>query len=361
MSRQPTHREHPGLPAPSSLVQFEAWRAYQLPPVEQVREGVWSVPLPLPPGNPMTYVNCYALAAPQGVTVVDPGWDHEEGWLALKSGLSTLGAAVDDVTHVLVTHFHPDHFGLAPRLRATAHARVLMHAADAGVIAPDHRSIDETLQVIAEFLRSCGTPAAEITDLLHERALIERLRTASGPDGYLAAGEVLTVGGHDVMAVWTPGHTRGHLCFYLRKEELLLTGDHVLPRISPNVSVYDHSPASPLDDFLVSLEMLRRLPVSEVLPAHEYRFSGLGARLDELIKHHDQRLDQVLDLLRGGGAATSWDLAARMGWSRTWEQMAGYTRRSANGEILAHLVVLERRGLAVRTAGTPQLWTAASR
>ncbi|MDX2972669.1 MBL fold metallo-hydrolase [Kribbella solani] len=343
-------RSREGLPVATSHAQFEAWFARGVPPVEQVRDDVWSLPLPLPAGNPVVYVNCYVLAGPDGLIVVDPGWDHDEGWRSLNAGLRELGHSIEDVTRVLVTHFHPDHYGLAPRLRAESGARVLMHPADGRMIGLPDRSVDETVTSLADFLRSCGAPAAEIADLLDERSLIHRMRAMTGPDDDLAAGPA--PGG--LEAIWTPGHTPGHLCFYLPRHELLLTGDHVLPRISPNVSVYDDSPANPLGDFLTSQERLRGLPVAEVLPAHEYRFTELDSRLDEIVKHHGQRGTEVLNLLAELGATSSWELASRMRWSRPWTEMPGYTRRSANGEVLAHLVDLARHGHAIRTDGS---WT----
>jgi glyoxylase-like metal-dependent hydrolase (beta-lactamase superfamily II) len=163
--------------------------------------------------------------------------------------------------------------------------------------------------------------------------------------------------GHEVRALWTPGHTPGHLCFLLARDGLLVSGDHVLPRVSPNVSSYDHSDRDPLGDFLHSLTSLVGLGVTEVLPAHEYRFADLEGRVDELQRHHDERLALIEALLRERGASSSWALAEAMPWSRSWDDMAPYTKRSANGEVLAHLVQLERRGRAQRSDGRPFVWS----
>jgi len=350
-------RDVTGLLAPTSQEQFEAWRRRELPAMEQVRDGVWSLPLPLPAGNAMGYVSCYALVGGDGLALIDPGWDHEEGWRALLTGLASLGASIQDVQDVVVTHFHPDHFGLASRVRTASGARIRMHAQDAAITVPKDEPVDATLASIEEFLLTCGAPEDEVAGLVQERKLIERLHAGSGPDGAIAPGEVLTLAGHEVRAVWTPGHTPGHLCFLLTRDGLLVSGDHVLPRVSPNVSSYDHSDRDPLGDFLRSLTSLVGLGVTEVLPAHEYRFADLQGRVDELQRHHDERLALIQAFLRDRGPSSSWALAEVMPWSRPWDDMAPYTKRSANGEVLAHLVQLERRGLAQRSNGRPFAWS----
>ena len=95
-------------------VQREAWARGVLPPVEQVRPGLWSIPVPMP-RNPLRYVLIYALALPDGLALIDVGWDSEESWRALVDGITETGHHVTDVRYAAVTHLHPDHFGLAPR------------------------------------------------------------------------------------------------------------------------------------------------------------------------------------------------------------------------------------------------------
>ncbi len=116
----------------------------------------------------------------------------------------------------------------------------------------------------------------------------------------LEHGDLIDVPGLRLRAVWTPGHTPGHLCFHDETHDLLLTGDHVLPRITPNVSSYDMT-SNPLDDYLASLAKLRGIQPREVLPAHEYRFTGLDSRLDDLAEHHRERLAETADILVGAG------------------------------------------------------------
>lgn len=181
-------------------------------------------------------------------------------------------------------------------------------------------------------------------------------------DRLIEHDQLVDVPGLRLRAVWTPGHTPGHLCFRDETRDLLLTGDHVLPRITPNVSAYDMT-SNPLEDYLASLAKLRGLQPHEVLPAHEYRFTDLDSRLDVLAEHHRERLAETEQILRAAGdrGLTAWQVASQVTWSRAWSELASFQRQAAIGEVLSHLRQLQSRGLAALsdTDGVG-LWTAAS-
>ena len=119
----------------TGTAQHEAWQARALPPVEQLRDDLWSIPVPIP-HNPLRYVSVYAFALDGGgLGLLDTGWESDEGWTALTGGLASIGGGVDDVRGVLVTHLHFDHLGLAARVREASGAWVAMHPADATAVA----------------------------------------------------------------------------------------------------------------------------------------------------------------------------------------------------------------------------------
>ena len=104
-----------------------------VPPVERVRPGLWSIPVPIP-DNPLRYVLVYALELDSGVALVDAGWDTPEAWTALTDGLAIAGGSIGDVRAVVVTHIHPDHYGLAGRVREASGAWIGLHPADAALL-----------------------------------------------------------------------------------------------------------------------------------------------------------------------------------------------------------------------------------
>jgi glyoxylase-like metal-dependent hydrolase (beta-lactamase superfamily II) len=328
-----------------------------LPPVEPVRPGLWSLPVPIP-RSPLRYVLSYAFEVPGGVVLVDPGWNAPESLASLEAGLTSIGAALRDVRGVLVTHLHPDHYGLAGKVREVSGAWVALHPADAALVNDRYEQVDELLDRTAAWLRDAGAPDSELTSLRDASMALRSVVVVAPPDVLLSDGDHPDVPGWRLEAVHTPGHTPGHLCFYEERTGLLLSGDHVLPRITANVSVNPQSDPDPLGDYLQSLEKLRKYADNPVLPAHEWRFDRLGDRIDVIAAHHEERLDDAAALV-AGGAETVWEVATGLGWSRGWDQIKGFMRRAAVGETQAHLVVLERRGRIVRTGDHPLRWRGA--
>jgi glyoxylase-like metal-dependent hydrolase (beta-lactamase superfamily II) len=325
--------------------QHRAWAARTLPPVERVRAGVWSVPVPIP-NNPLRYVLAYVLELRDGIALVDTGWPVPEAWDVLVAGISKTGHEVADVRAVLVTHAHADHFGLAARVRAVSGAWVGLHEADARMLRPT--SGEQLVARFVSWLTRHGVPAVEAAAITGSAADYEQFIGLGGPDRLIRDGEQPIKELPTLRAVWTPGHTPGHLCFYDAAARTMMTGDHVLPRISPNITVNDGD-ADPLGDYLASLRSLTTFDVQEVFPAHEYRFTGLAGRAGDLLAHHRARLDESLALVGQLPGSSTWELTERMTWSRPWSQTTGSIRRAAVGETLAHLVRLRAEGHVVRT------------
>lgn len=336
-------------------LQRQAWADGVLPPVERVRPGLWSIPVPIP-NNPLRYVLVYAFELSDGLALVDAGWDTADAWQALTDGLATAGGSVADVRAVLVTHIHPDHYGLAGRVREASDAWVGLHPADAELLPERYGDVDALLGSMRTLLVDSGVPDEELAQLTEASMGIRDFVRQVKPDRLIDDGERVDLPGWELRAIWTPGHSPGHLCFAEPERRLLLTGDCVLPRISPNISVHAQQRANPLADFLDSLTRLREVAAEEVLPAHEYRFTGLADRLDELTAHHEQRLAEIADQVAATPGATCWQITEGLRWSRPWSEIRGYMRRAANGETLAHLVLLHERGRVHGTAGPPGRW-----
>jgi len=325
----------------TGVLQKDAWDRQVMPPVEQVRPGLWSIPVPIP-NNPLRYVLVYALELDDGVAIVDAGWNTEDAWDALNAGLVTAGGSITDVRSVLVTHIHPDHYGLAGRVRDESGAWIGLHPDDAVMLNARYVEVDDLLAKMHELLEFAGVPADKLPDLNMASMMIRDQVTLAEPDVLFEDGKEVEVPGWDLRAIWTPGHSPGHVCFHSESQRLLLSGDHVLPRITPNIGVHTQQIPNPLGDFLESLLKVQNLPVEEVLPAHEYRFANLRGRLDEIIIHHADRLAAIESLLGERPGMTAWEMAVSLTWSRPWNEIPEFMQRAAVGETLAHVVLLER-------------------
>ena len=325
-----------------------------LPPVERLRPGLWSVPVPIP-SNSLRYVFVYVFETDAGPYIVDTGWNTDEAWAALCDGLQQVGTDVKDVQGALVTHIHPDHYGLAGRVREASGAWVALHPADAALIHERYEEPGNLLDRVGAMLRRVGAPEEEVNSLVNASMPVRPFVDAVMPDVLLEDNDKPEVKGWDLSAIWTPGHSPGHLCFWEANNRLMLSGDHVLPRITPNIPYHPQAGADPLGDYLKSLAKLESYEENEVLPAHEHRFVGLNSRLRELQEHHERRFAEVIAAIKNG-VDTAWDMAEHMTWSRPWNRIDGFMRRAAVGEAMAHLRALEMRGVIREIDGTPARW-----
>ncbi|MFG2427185.1 MBL fold metallo-hydrolase [Streptomyces sp. NPDC048590] len=335
--------------------QWQAWQAKILPPVERVGPGLWSIPVPIP-DNPLRYVLVYAIECRDGLTLIDAGWDDDLSWRALTEGIASLGGSVQDVRAVLVTHHHADHLGLAGRIREVSGAWIAMHSLDAAVVR-DLPPSDELGRVLGDHLEMHGLPASEARTVVEAMGIHRGPRPAV-PDVLLEDGETVRLPDRKLEVIWTPGHSPGHSCFYEPDRRLLFSGDHVLPRITPAIAVHSRTEGDPLADFLRSLDRLAGLDVDEVMPAHEYRFRKLDGRLAAIAGHHAERLAELYTAVRANPAATAWQLAAELEWSRPWAAFDPASKSFALAETVAHLVLLANRGEVRRTGRRPVRWSA---
>jgi glyoxylase-like metal-dependent hydrolase (beta-lactamase superfamily II) len=333
----------------------------QLPATEEVLPGLWSIAVPFP-DDPLGYTLVYLFETERGGVLVDAGWDDDVSWEALVAGFVAAGTTVADCYGVLVTHVHPDHHGLSGRVREASSAWVALHERDAAMVTRMSSSAMEesgsTPRWSADFrdelaavLLDAGATEAELAAAPRSNRRTARPRPLVAPDRFMGDGETMDVPGWLVNAVWTPGHTPGHTCFRVPAHGVLLAGDHVLPSITPHISISrtDRN-GDPLGDFLDSLHKVDQPEVASVLPAHRHRFGGLHDRVVEIIDHHYLHLADIEAIL-SNGPVTLWQIAARLTWNRPWAEYPLALRRAAVNETAAHMRYLTRRNRATRLKG----------
>jgi glyoxylase-like metal-dependent hydrolase (beta-lactamase superfamily II) len=310
----------------------------------EIAPGVVWMRMPL--GGSLAFINVWGLKDEGGWTLVDTGMQGPattEAWRGAFAG-PLKGAPI---VRVIVTHMHPDHIGMAGWITRKFRCKLWITrleylmcrllAADTGREAPEDG---------LEFYRAAGW----------DQDALENYATRFGgfgkalhtlPDSYrrLVEGETVNIGGRDWRVVTGSGHSPEHACLYCPELKLFISGDHVLPRITSNVSVFPTEPeGDPLDDWLTSLARIRTLVPDDVLvlPAHNEPFHGLHARIDQLIGFHEEALERLERTLVEPKRAI--DIFGALFKRKITEAVLSM----ATGESLAHLNCLLRRGVVVR-------------
>lgn len=319
--------------------------------MKEVARGVLWLRMPLP--FALNHINLWALEDEGGWTLVDTGIadDTTRGlWGQLFAG----PLAGRKVVRLIVTHFHPDHAGLAGWLTERFGIELWMTRAEwlhARMLQQD--TGPEMLAQQVAFYAQAGAPD-EYIDGVKRAGPSYAKRVGPVPRAYrrLRGGEEVAIGGRRWRVVIGLGHAPEHACLFCEDEKLLIAGDMVLPRISPNVSVWPNEPdANPLADFLDSLGPIRDLPAETlVLPSHNEPFRGLHERIDELGHHHEERLDKLASLM--DGPKTAMEIARGLFTRPLDQHQTGF----AIGETLSHIGLLRARGGAVRERGDDGAW-----
>ncbi|ROS72208.1 glyoxylase-like metal-dependent hydrolase (beta-lactamase superfamily II) [Curtobacterium sp. PhB130] len=336
----------PAAPAPEPIspVQARALAEGVLPPVEEVRPGIWTLAVPFRFGVPDATL-VYVIEGTDGVlTLVDPGWSEDGSLDALSEGLRQIGRSVSDVGLVAVTHLHADHLGAAAAVRRASGARIAMHGLEVRALEDERADAARHEADIATW----GVPHEFRSGLSDAWGIGRRIGLgATEPpyaDVFLDDGDLLPVAGRSLRAIWTPGHTAGHLCFLDEPDGLLFTGDHVLPRINSGIGLGGRTASNPLGDYLASLARLDGYAALEVCPGHEYRFADVVSRARILVRHREERSRHVAEALDALDAPTLFAVASRVPFSGGIESMRGFLLASALTQTAFHADLLGRAG-----------------
>lgn len=325
------------------------------------------------PGPALPYIMPYALLGPDGVSLVDAGFGTPAATEAMTEQLARLGREPKDIKRLFITHAHPDHIGMAGWIKEQSpDVQIIMLEREWQWIQDRWIDGEAWTRLSDGWLVKHGVPQEEI-DAAHEAGALSPTSPAvkagekaaapssngasangSRPGGgngkmfdfgtpvLLQDGDIVEFDGWRLQAVWTPGHTPGHMCVYETNHRLMFTGDHVLPYISPNVSLHaDQEGSSPLSEFRDSLRKVASFDVDRALPAHEFTLADLKGRCDVLLHHHDERLDEVRDAI-GAGQVSARTISQTVKWNTgPFDDFNIFMKRSALGETLSHLRLLE--------------------
>lgn len=366
--------------------------------ISEVAKDILRMQLPIRiPG--LGHVNMYAMIDKEGVAVVDPGLPDAGTWEAIAHRLAQAGLAPRHVHTVFITHSHPDHFGGAVRIHKESGAKIVAHRAfhfggpsvrkrhTAAHLPkldpaerPTHASSDAHQEWSVDDLTAHVDLAGHMELLERDRrraqnpifnffGALKRLTSPApwkGPGDqppirermrWLAAatirrssflppvthhvehGDVLRLAGREWFVLHTPGHTADHICLHDPETGAFLSGDHVLPSITPHIGGVSYLP-DPLKSFFYSLDRVGEIQdVKLALPAHGHPFTNLRERAESIKAHHHERLEEIGKIARELGRADVNSFMKRLFRERSWGDMA-------ESETYAHLEHLRMEGRA---------------
>ncbi|HVP21570.1 MAG TPA: MBL fold metallo-hydrolase [Anaerolineaceae bacterium] len=320
----------------------------------EVFPGVYQLKIPIP-NNPLGFINAYLVKTPEGSLLIDTGWNTDQSFEALEQQLAEAGVTFDNLKYIAITHIHPDHYGLVGRLAKYTKARLIIHEIERSLLYSRYVNYDDLLNEMDQWLKINGVPSSDRPKLRMASLEILGMVEVAMPDQVVHGGEHITLGDFDLEIVWTPGHSPGHICLYDRARKVLFSGDHILQKTTPNVSMNSQSIGNPLVDYLNSLHQISKLPVDLVLPAHGQTFNHLPERLKELQHHHETRMNEIVAAFNGE-PKTAYTIASSVTWYVPWQQLEPFSKRMAVTETLAHLELLLARGVLTKTMQDGFAW-----
>lgn len=301
---------------------------------------IYQIQVPVP--NALRWVNAYALYTEgKGYTIIDPGMrtvEAEQAWAEVYHALDISGQRIEQI---ILTHYHPDHLGLAGWMQEQHRCPVYLSK-----VGYDHASRmwgkNRTMSTaMGELFTLHGAPVETLVQIYgHMESFVAQV-TPLPAISWLEEGDQLFFAEGQWQAIETHGHAPGHMALWNAELGTLIAGDHVLPRITPNVSFLPDSDPEPLHSFMEGLDRLHQLPVTFAFPGHRYPFAHFHARIEYLLQHHEERLLSFMKELHL--PTTAYALCAST--FGVPPQLSVHEFRFALGETLAHLIELRRRGL----------------
>jgi glyoxylase-like metal-dependent hydrolase (beta-lactamase superfamily II) len=275
--------------------------------------------------------------------MVDTGQNREECIEAMRSGLKELQVDLQK-TDFFITHLHADHLGLVATL-ATGKSKIYFNQIEAELSSFEVSRTVEYWQRWEDIFLAHGFPENELVRAMQSHPGRRFSLKQEVSFSVIGEGDRINIGDYSFRLIETPGHSPGHICLYDATKKVLVSGDHVLGDITPNIMVRMDM-ANSLGQYLESLTKVYELDVNTVLPGHRRLFTDHQARIRELREHHEARLEEAMDALQDD-TLTAYQVAPRITWDidfDSWDQFPPMQKYFATGETIAHLKYLTATG-----------------
>ncbi len=314
--------------------------------INKISDGFYCITLTMP--FKLKYVNVYVLVHDKEIALFDSGINLSGCLAMLEKDLESIGLGVSSVKDIYITHAHVDHCGMAGVIKKKSGAAIHLSSAAA---ASSSNFLNEDLLALRmrKFYLTHGFTEQEVGDLIMIFRGMRHIVTEFKGDYCLKPGETRRFGRWQFEAIFTPGHSNGHICYYFPQEGFLLSGDTVLPQITPNLSpdFFDEQ-FRPLHSFLESLNVLEKISVEKIYPGHGSVFGDLPGRIAAMRGHHADRTRLIRNCL-GAAPQTTYQVSQAIFGA----DLTDFDKFLALNETYVHLLELKIRGVIAEEFAGP--------
>lgn len=309
--------------------------------IEKLFDDIYKIEVPLP-NNPLKATNSYFIRGKERNLLIDTGFNRSECQEEMDKAIREIGFSMEN-TDLFLTHVHGDHSGLAGDLAGVG---TKVYAGDycAQTLMGKKSGIQTFYK---EFVIESGLSDMGVSPF--NPSIHPGLKYASdkvSQVNVIMDEDILEVGDVSLRCIETSGHAPDHMCLYEPQRKILFSGDHILGKITPNNTIWDtpwRVSYDYLGTYLKNLDKIASLNIKVVLPGHRAIFNDCYQRIDELKKHHQGRLNSILDILVEKDKMNGAEVASKMNWDlkiKSWEEFPPAQKFFATGEALSHLTHL---------------------
>lgn len=302
---------------------------------KEVLPHIYTIALPLPK-NPLKELNLYLIYFGDDNLLIDTGFDHPETFEHLKEFINHIKLTPKN-TRLYLTHLHSDHTGLAYYFQEHGY-EILMGDVDGKILQSGFDPNGKQWKNIALFGQLQGLQADQLEIENHPGFRYRPKQKINYTP--LHPGQTLRVGDFEFITLDLSGHTPGQLGLYEKNHQYLFSGDHILAKITPNITFWGYDVGDSLGTYFKNLDQVDQLDVKYVFSSHRSLIEDHHKRIRELRQHHNERLDEALQALRKSNFSTVRDVTKQLHWdirSKNWDDFPKSQKWFAAGEAHAHL------------------------
>lgn len=322
--------------------------------IKEVYKDIYQVGVELP-NNPLQQLNTYVIKGEDRSLLIDTGFNREECRENLMAGLKELNIDLDKLD-VFATHLHADHTGLLNEFAESNVGEVINLDRNIYASATDGFMINDMSRIehweeMEEQVTLFDIKQDGVT--YHHHPAYKFCAPARINFTIVREGDIISVGDYNFEVIEVPGHTPGQVNLFEREHKVYISGDHILDIITPNIAFWGFDTRD-LHTYFESLEKVRDFDIDLILPAHRMIMDDHPRRVDELIQHHKDRLQEVFDIMEGGDFFSVREITSNMTWrirARNWDEFPPAQKWFATGEAMAHLEYFHNEGMVERKMG----------